>query len=323
MAKINPANNNVHYDVTTKMWWKGKWRAVELALNENAEQKRRERLRKEDKSNKPRRFGDFVYDPITDTSYGEIGIVSYKGSAAAVTVPAEIDGKKVGFIADGCFKNCEAIEEIILPEGLRQIGDEAFGNCSGLRKINIPDSISKLGEDIFRGCNKLKDIKLPENENILWPVIGITADGSFLYRIENKYIGGAVIMSCLNKEIEKAEVPEKIKGCEVKAIESEAFGDCKKLRGISLPCHLNELGHALFRGSHCPVNITLPMEMRHVETDTFSDGSQYSAISIELTPEEVFDILQIREKRLIDEEEEEETQRFMEEMQNEENTAEN
>ena len=107
-------------------------------------------------------YGDWVYTLLAD---GTIEIAKYQGSDTIVTVPAEIDGKKVTSIgAAFAVWNCKAeITEVKLPSGLKKIGAQAFSNRTALEKVNIPDSVESIGNSAFWCCTKLKAITLPDS----------------------------------------------------------------------------------------------------------------------------------------------------------------
>ena len=58
-------------------------------------------------------------------------------------------------ISAGLFSGLTALETIIFPTGLTEIGDHAFTNCSGLKSLEFPDSLTKIGESAFSGCTGL------------------------------------------------------------------------------------------------------------------------------------------------------------------------
>lgn len=107
---------------------------------------------------------------------------------------------KLKVIGKDTFANCEELKEVILPDGLEEIGVLAFGDIfdgacpsleqinlpstlkhidmmafcnSGLRRIFLPKSIEEMGVSVFRGCINLTDIyceheKQPEGWDRNW-----------------------------------------------------------------------------------------------------------------------------------------------------------
>lgn len=78
-------------------------------------------------------------------SGGIINWYSNKDNSKLVVVPKYIDGKKVVRIDDYAFDyNCEDIETIIVPEGIKEIEKRAFYGCKNLKTIYLPMSVEDI-----------------------------------------------------------------------------------------------------------------------------------------------------------------------------------
>jgi len=75
-----------------------------------------------------------------------------------LTLPEDIQGISVTAIADSCFRNCQDLAVIHLPQSLEAIGENAFQNCSALRGLDIPESVVFLGKGAFDGCSALEAV---------------------------------------------------------------------------------------------------------------------------------------------------------------------
>jgi len=53
------------------------------------------------------------------------------------------------------FNGCTALTEVILPDGVTEIGNYAFANCSGLQMLSLPDELETIGSAAFNGCSSL------------------------------------------------------------------------------------------------------------------------------------------------------------------------
>lgn len=51
-----------------------------------------------------------------------------------------------------------SIEELEIPEGVKEIGDNAFANNDALVKVVLPDSIEKMSDGVFKNCNELREV---------------------------------------------------------------------------------------------------------------------------------------------------------------------
>ena len=60
-------------------------------------------------------------------------------------------------IGEGAFRSCRDLKRITLPSGLTEIPDYAFADCSALEEITLPASIRKIGENVFYGTS-VKDV---------------------------------------------------------------------------------------------------------------------------------------------------------------------
>lgn len=132
---------------------------------------------------------DFAFDMETGT------ITGYSGTQTAVVVPSEINGVKVKKIGVRAFTtagdeeipagSAVDIRQIVLPEGLEEIGAEAFA-ASALREITIPASVAVLGDRAFYYSSDLQTVQFAEG-------IGAMTWGSGLFK--NTAVDGIAIPS--------------------------------------------------------------------------------------------------------------------------------
>lgn len=89
-------------------------------------------------------------------------VISYKGTAADVTIPSRYQGKPVTTIGHAAFFN-SAVTSVTIPDSVTAIPDYAFGFCSQLTNISIPNSVTFIGFSAFNSCTSLKSITLPSS----------------------------------------------------------------------------------------------------------------------------------------------------------------
>ncbi len=92
---------------------------------------------------------DFQYT----TKEGKITITAYTGKETTVSIPDEIGGCPVTYIADAAFENHRTVERVILPARLEGIGWFAFRGCIALREVSAPATLSKIEYGAFENCN--------------------------------------------------------------------------------------------------------------------------------------------------------------------------
>lgn len=66
-----------------------------------------------------------------------------------MTIPSEVNGRKVTVINGNAFYNCDNITSVTIPDGVTEIGSKAFSGCSGLKSIELPDSATNIGDVAF------------------------------------------------------------------------------------------------------------------------------------------------------------------------------
>lgn len=55
----------------------------------------------------------------------------------------------------GTFENCSALESVIIPDTVSEIGTAAFKNCSSLETAVVSGSVTEIADDAFDGCDNL------------------------------------------------------------------------------------------------------------------------------------------------------------------------
>lgn len=90
-------------------------------------------------------------------------VISYKGTAADVTIPSRYKGIPVTMIDHAAFHNNSAVTSVTIPDSITSIPDDAFGFCSQLTNISIPNSVTFIGFSAFNSCTSLKSITLPSS----------------------------------------------------------------------------------------------------------------------------------------------------------------
>ena len=137
------------------------------------------------------------------------------------------------------YLNGEEIRELVLPEGVRNVGSYAFYGCASLMTVEIPTSVTSIGNDAFVGCTGLGDGV-------------IIRDGCVL---------------CVNDESpDHAVIPEG-----VRVIAGGAFRDCCDLVSVTLPSSLRSIGAEAFRGCTSLERVALPEGLEDVGEGAFRD----------------------------------------------------
>ena len=145
-------------------------------------------------------------------------------------------------IEKGAFEGCESLENILIPNGVEQIGNYAIAKCKALKKIVIPSCVKSIGWYAFQGCNALENITIFNGVRFI--DFGVFANCISLRSIiipgSIKKIGTNAFAGC--KSLEKVIILE---GTEI--IEKNAFDGCISLRSILIPRSVEYIEDLAFR----------------------------------------------------------------------------
>lgn len=76
----------------------------------------------------------------------------YIKSATSNYEDFEIDENGVLVKYDGNSTN------VVIPDGVKEIGWSAFSKCTSLKSVTLPDSVTSIGNYAFSFCSGLKSI---------------------------------------------------------------------------------------------------------------------------------------------------------------------
>ena len=183
------------------------------------------------------------------------------------------------------YSQCEKIKNVVIKNGVTNIGDLAFYNCSGLTSVAIPNSVTSIGYSAFSGCSSLTSISIPNSVTS----IGIYA----FYRCSG--LTSITIPNSVTIILERA-----FKGCSglttlaipnsVTDICRNAFEGCSGLTSITLPNSLTTIRMETFKGCSGLTSITIPNSVTVIEAFAFEDCYNLTSITCEaITPPKMYD----------------------------------
>ncbi len=168
---------------------------------------------------------------------------------------------------DGCFKNCENLKSVTIPNTITSLGNSCFSGCSSLTEITLPNTITSLGNSCFKSCSSLTEFTLPNTitslgiscfegcssltEMTLPNTITSLGYGCFMYcsslteiTLPNTitYLGISCFEGCSRLE-------SIISPTSLTTLGSKAFSYCTNLTYIEFPSSLIEIGNNLFQNA--------------------------------------------------------------------------
>ncbi len=180
-----------------------------------------------------------------------------KFSLAGLTqVKKIVWGKNLKTICDGAFYGCGGLEDVVIPEGVTDIGSKAFYGCNGLKSFTLPDSIRRMGKEMF---GDYVSAKLYVNSFKTWCSIHFetwTCNPLYYGKIQ-LYIDNEPIASTLAIPDDVANissyafynldsVTELIIGNGVTEIGPYAFLNCDNIRTVKLGDNVHTVGSFAF-----------------------------------------------------------------------------
>lgn len=207
----------------------------------------------------------FTAIPISASTADEFEIkdgvlIRYSGSGGDVVIP---DGLME--IGDWAFSRCNNLESVSLPDSIRYIGMGAFNRCYNLKSITIPSGVTTIGDAAFEDCESLTSLVIPSN---------VTTIGEFAF--SNCISLESILIYANVTSIEaktfyacKSVKSISIYSSTVKIIKGGAFSGCGKLTSISIPSSVTDIEEAAFYGCSSLKSITLPSSVNNIENNVF------------------------------------------------------
>nr|WP_305119677.1 MULTISPECIES: leucine-rich repeat protein [unclassified Ruminococcus] len=162
-------------------------------------------------------YGGYRYTVLED---GTIEIADYFNADKEITVPSEINGRRVTSIGVSAFSSLKRLKSITIPSSVTKIGESAFYECPVLKSVTLPNSITSISDYAFSSCPSLQSITIPDSVTSIGSntFYGCTALESITIPDRVTEIGGNAFFGCT--ALESIIVPES-----VVMLGSNAFSD--------------------------------------------------------------------------------------------------
>lgn len=197
------------------------------------------------------------YDYILNGS--ELSVIGFnKNCFSVVEIRSSLNGNKIVSIANNSFKGHKCIQEVKLPETIREIGSSAFENCINLIKVSFisSSSIATIGTSVFKGCTKLNSIGFNSIKGNSIHILNLS------YWHSLKSIPPFSFSDCSN--IEEIHFSQ-----ELESIGDNAFKNCISLRYVNLPFNLKSVGKFCISGCVKLKQISIPCSLNKITSFAF------------------------------------------------------
>ena len=181
----------------------------------------------------------------------------YKGPGGDVVVP-----EGVREIGENAFKGKDGVVSVVLPGSVTAIGKMAFQGCRALESAVLPKGLESIGNRAFMSCNSLKRICLPDSVKTM---------GTYIFTDCSSLVD--VTLPKKMTKIEHIVLPE-----HVQCIGPSAFNGCTNLKDVSLPETLEEINGSAFEQCMELRSIILPEGLTYIGNYAFLDSGLISII---------------------------------------------
>jgi hypothetical protein len=133
------------------------------------------------------------------------------------------------------------IEELVLPEGVEEIGMSAFSHLPALKRVSLPESLTRISDHAFRGCAALEELVFPDTVT---------------------HIGTSAFAEC--GALAEVHLPSGLE-----KLSWGVFESAKSLKQIILPASVNYISEAVFRNCTSLENVEVLGELSYIGYDAF------------------------------------------------------
>lgn len=193
-------------------------------------------LKKTDKTTDARFFEAVNIDSENGTCAIKLNNDNLTDLPSEITLPTELDGKKVIAVANNGFRGTERLKKVFVPKGYLEIGTDAFSGCSNLTLVELAANLKVSEESADRSAE--------ENAGM---IIGHSAFANCVALATVEFGGNVKEIgeyAFKNTRITRAELTA------VTKIGDHAFENCKALTSVYISSAMQPsgIGHDIFSG---------------------------------------------------------------------------
>jgi len=157
----------------------------------------------------------------------------------------------VEFLPAGIFADRHRLKEVVLSEGLLEIGRGAFYECQSLEHLQFPSTLLAIGGFAFYLCISLRRLVFPEGLVVIF-------DYAFM-----------------GSSLEHIRLPSTLT-----TIGNSVFHRCSSLKVVRLADGIQTIGHSVFRHCRSLTDILLPATLAAIGRRSFGQCESLRAVEL-------------------------------------------
>ncbi len=222
------------------------------------------------------RWDDWYYIIVEDEAF----VCGYEGADREITIPSEIEGKKVTAICnclDGImFERFFRADEpktvsVTVPEGVRELRAECFARNQSLERVSLPSTLERIGEDAFYFCHNLTEVNIPQN--VKWIGYSAFKESGISSITLPKGLEGIDENAFVKTPITEITIPNS-----VKYLGRAAFEECEQLTSVKLSEGLVSVESSLFENCTSLKTLTFPQGVRFIDYGIFNGCKELESV---------------------------------------------
>ena len=218
-------------------------------------------------------------------------VVLFRAPANAVNVVIP-DG--VTEIGSSVFRDCVELESVMIPDSVRVIGKSAFQNCTNLKSLTLPDGVTIIGESAFQNCTGLESVAIPNSVSLISGLAFLHLPNLKTVTIPvHASIEGRAFEGCPKLEsVTLAEGGTVAPPREDAYIGFAAFANCSRLRQFEFPKGIRKISLSAFSRCDELICIEIPDGVTEIGKNAFWGCMRLESVvipnSVDLIPEQAF-----------------------------------
>ena len=184
------------------------------------------------------------------------------------------------YFAHKLYLNDESVNELVIPDGVKEIPRNAFVGFNRLTGITLPDSVTKIGSNAFSGCTRLETVTL--SESLVDLGINVFEDCKKLTYTEyenGNYLGSRTNPYFLLASVTKSASTPTVHP-DTKVLGDSVFKDLDTLTEITLPEGLVAIGPSAFNNCAKLTSVTLGSSVKTVGIMAFMFCSSLETVTL-------------------------------------------